>query len=142
MTFRSRANEVAYSKYRQANPHKGCPFCAFSQNDGQTVSETSKFWVARNIFPYSIWEGLPVIEHLMITPKRHVDSLHHFTPAESKEYMTLLGDYDKLGYSVYTRASSNVSKSVAHQHTHLLKLGTKVAKVSLYLKRPYMLWYR
>lgn len=55
--------------------------------------------------------------------------------------MTIVAAYDKKGYSSYTRASINASKSVAHLHTHFLKLGDQAATFSLYVKNPYILWH-
>lgn len=141
MTFRSREAEIAYKKHRKSNASKGCPFCHFYFGDGEVVRETKHFWIAKNIFGYSIWEGLNVLDHLLITPKEHCDSLHHFTPAELKEYAELVAEYDEAGYSTYTRSFRNISKSIPHQHTHLMKLGRRHAKVSIYLQKPYVLWH-
>lgn len=142
MSFRTRKAELSYKKFRKANPVADCNFCAFHADDRQTVREAEYFWIAKNIFAYSLWEGLDVQEHLMVVPKKHRDSLHHFTPAELREYSELVAEYDERGYSTYTRSSLNVSKSVAHQHTHLLKLGQRHTKATFYLQKPYILWYR
>jgi hypothetical protein len=38
-----------------------------------------------------------------------------------KEYAQLIADFEAQGYSMYLRAPANTTKSVAHQHTHLIK---------------------
>lgn len=143
MTFRSRKNELSYKKLRKLrlNDDNVCPFCALKNGDGQVVHEYPQFFVAKNNFPYDLWEGLPVDDHLMIIPKRHISSLHQLTSQERKAYMDIVARYDSEGYSVYTRTESNVSKSVTHLHTHLLKLGNKHATFTLYLSKPYILWH-
>lgn len=142
MTFRPRRVEKSYKKFQRSNKPSGCVFCAFTPSHEQILRETDNFWISTNIFPYSIWENLTVQEHLMIVPKKHVESIGQFTAKQMKEYVDLVAEYDIDGYSTYTRSSSNVSKSVAHQHTHLLKLGDKRARVSLYIEKPYFLWFR
>lgn len=142
MTFRSRKNELAYKKLRKSRASGNqCPFCALKDGDGQVIHEYPLFFTAKNNFPYDLWEGLSVSEHIMVIPKRHIHSLHQLTPEERKAYMDIVADYDKKGYSVYTRTDSNASKSVAHLHTHLLKLGDKRATFSLHLAKPYILWH-
>ena len=136
---RSRKTEMAYMKYRIENRGKDCVFCEFNDaNASQVIRTTSHFWIVKNIFPYKTWDMLPVKHHLMIVPKRHVDSLSHFTAPEMKEYTELLVEYDTAGYSAYGRASGNIAKSIAHQHTHLLKLGTRPRRVGFYLLKPYI----
>ncbi len=140
MTTRTRRTEITYIKHRRNNKNVGCPFCRFEVNDNQVVHEGKEFWIVKNIFPYDLWENLEVLDHLMIVPKRHVDSLHHFTPTELEEYTMTLAKYDKQGYSTYGRTSKNVAKTIAHQHTHLLKLGDRPAKALFFLRKPYILW--
>ncbi len=95
-------------------------------------------WVVCNIFPYDVWDTSTVKDHLMIVPKRHVDSVSHFKRTEQTEFMALLGKYEAKGYSVYARAPTNKMKSVTHQHTHLIKLGPKVRNL-LYIEKPRLL---
>ena len=122
---RSRGNAERYKEFRaQAN---GCPFCEINQNLNKIVEENSTMWVIVNAFKYEIWDNCSVLNHLMIVPKRHTDFLGGFNFDESMDYVELLEKYDELGYSVYGRASANEQKSVAHQHTHLFKLGAKIA---------------
>lgn len=61
-----------------------------------------------------------------------------FTDEERIDYMELVAKYDEGDYSVYTRTPKNVVKTYPHLHTHLLRLGDKRHKFSLFIKRPYI----
>ena len=137
---RKRKTEKQYKQYL-VTKKPGCDFCAFTSDSAQVVKQYKHFWIVKNIFPYDHWDGMSVIEHLLIVPKRHVDTLSHFTDAESKEYLLLLSSYESNGYSVYARAAQNVAKSVAHQHTHLIKMDGKRTKAMLYMRKPHMVVY-
>jgi diadenosine tetraphosphate (Ap4A) HIT family hydrolase len=119
----------------------GCNFCKFGAESMQkeVIKEFEFFWLVENIFPYDIWDDQGVSSHVMLVPKRHVESLGDLNPEELVEYSGLLGEYDKLGYSIYARSFKNVSKSVPHQHTHLIKLDGKEISFMLYNKKPYTL---
>lgn len=137
---RKRKNEKKYKQYTKQR-RNDCDFCDFTSGSSQVVKEYKDFWIVTNMFAYDIWDGLDVVDHLMVIPKRHVDSLGHFSPAESKEFLTLLSQYEAEGYSVYARSAQNISKSVTHQHTHLIKLGTKKARALVYVHKPHVLKY-
>ncbi len=122
--WRSREDAKKYKEFRAHA--SGCPFCEIDQDLNKIIEENSTMRVIANAFRYEIWDNCVVLDHLMITPKRHTDSLGDFNFDESVDYVELLEKYDKLGYSVYGRASTNKHKSVQHQHTHLFKLGAKV----------------
>ena len=133
---RNRKHQHAYNTYRkQKTP--GCQFCEFTQASEQMVDERTDFWVVRNIFPYHIWDGSRTGEHLMIVPKRHVDSLIEFNDAEQREYIALLAAYEDAGYSIYMRAPASGRKTVAHQHTHLIQVGKQI-KVQLFIEKPHV----
>lgn len=142
MTTRRRSVEKAYEKHRANTKPRACNFCAFHTDDGQVTREAKHFWIVKNIFGYDIWDSLDVHEHLMIVPKKHKDSLAHFSPAELKEYSELLAEYESDGYSIYSRAPQNKAKTIPHQHTHFLKLGSQTKTMYLFLRKPYLLWYR
>jgi ATP adenylyltransferase len=120
----------------------GCDFCKFKPEDAQVVQTYTHFWLVYNRFPYSVWDSLGVDEHLMIIPKRHVDAIGHFTPEEAKEYLELLGKYEATGYSIYARATQSKSRSITHQHTHLIKLDSKIKRVMFHVHRPYIFWFK
>lgn len=138
-THKGEMHYRAVKKTRKANT--GCGFCGFDSEGkkGEVVSSHKYFWLVNNIFSYDIWDDQGVIDHLMLVPKRHVDSLGDMNDEELLEYSKILGAYDKLGYSIYARSSGNVIKSVLHQHTHLLKLDGKEISFMLYNKKPYLL---
>ncbi len=126
-----------YLEY-QAEYQGGCDFCKLHVGDGQVVQETPHLWIAKNRFPYSVWDGFGVIEHLMILPKRHIDSLASFTDAEAKEYFKVMSVYESHGYSVYSRAPDSAAKSMPHQHTHLIKLNKTPKKMAFYIRNPHI----
>lgn len=119
----------------------GCGFCAFDDDDkkNEIVEDYELFWLVKNIFPYDIWDDQGVTDHLMLVPKRHIDSVGDMNDKELLEHSRILGVYDKLGYSIYARSSGNVIKSVVHQHTHLIKLDGKEMSFMVYNKKPYLL---
>ncbi len=73
----------------------------------------------------------------MIVPKRHVDTIAHFTDDERAAYMELLAQYESSGYSIYLRAAQSGRKTVAHQHTHLIEVG-KAIKAQLFIEKPHV----
>ncbi len=120
---RSRKDAIAYKKYLASlRPEDGCQFCSMTREDSQYVAETDHFFIIRNLFPYSSWDNQTVAEHLMIIPRRHVTTLKQLSFAASKEYVDTISDYEHGGYSIYSRSPGSHSRSVAHQHTHLIKL--------------------
>ena len=121
--WRSQENAEKYKEFRARA--SGCPFCEIDQNLNEIIEENTTMRVLTNAFKYELWDNCIVLDHLMVVPKRHTDSLGGFNFDESMDYIELLEKYDRLGYSVYGRASTNKQKSVAHQHTHLFKLDTE-----------------
>jgi diadenosine tetraphosphate (Ap4A) HIT family hydrolase len=139
MATRKRKNHLEYARYTHRAKAKDCEFCAFTVDDEQITKDCGEFWLARNIFPYDVWDASKVEDHLLVVPKRHVDSVAHFSASEQVGFMTILAEYESKGYSVYARAPINHMKSVVHQHTHLIKLEPKDKKFMLYLKKPRVL---
>ena len=137
---RSRKNQKYYENYVSTRVN-ACDFCHFTADLDHVLAEFPHFWIVRNLFGYDLWDGMSVGEHLMVVPKRHVDSIGHFTPDEAKEYLDILSEYEAAGYSFYGRAAQNVAKSIPHQHTHLIKLSSKKARALLYVRKPHYLKY-
>lgn len=136
MPHRSRKETLKYRQYiKQID---GCQFCTFKSNKPPVVGETEHFWIVKNIFPYSIWDEMEVVDHLMAVPKHHTDSLYSLSEKASEDYVKLIGSYENDGYSIYARAPSNKLKSVVHQHTHLIKTKTKRRRFMLYVRKPYI----
>lgn len=113
---------LAYRDHMKANSAGECDFCRTNQpHDGMMR-------IIANDFPYAVWESREVVDHLMLVPKRHVLTFSEFTLEEKIEYFTRIEEYEALGYSCYTRAQTNPTRSVAHLHTHLLKSATPLSR--------------
>jgi len=134
---RNRTHQKAYNIYRRNKPSSACQFCEFTTDLDHVLEGHPLFWIVRNLFPYHIWDGSRTGEHLLIVPKRHIDSIADFTHEEREEYMDLLADYESRGYSTYTRAPSSGRKTVAHQHTHLIQVGDSI-KAQLFIQTPHI----
>jgi len=125
-------------EYAAAPRPESCEFCAFTESHPQVVKGYGHFWVVHNKYPYAAWDSLEVLDHLMLVPKPHCVSVGELDAAAMAEFGKLLAEYEELGYSVYGRAPSNVSRSQMHQHTHLLKLGGRLKKFQLHIRKPYI----
>lgn len=137
-TRSSKANK--HYKHHQAHiepPSKICVFCALKPGDKQVLRQTKHFKIVQNIFPYTLWDSQTVDDHLTISPIKHTDTLSDLSEKAAKEFVDLIGEYESNGYSVYARAPGNVTKSITHQHTHLIKLSGHKVRFLMYLKRPY-----
>jgi len=135
--------EKAYISYRKSHHASGCDFCQFETNQaGDIVMATKHFLIVKNMFQYDIWDGCPVTEHLLVSPRRHVVSLNDFTDEEKLAYIQLISEWESKGYSIYARSDLDKTKSVPHQHTHLIRLQGRPVKAMVYLHAPHMLLYR
>lgn len=133
---RNRKKHKEFVKFFRASKQRGCDFCNLPSPGNEIVESTTHFWVIKNFFPYDVWDSSGVKDHLLVIPKRHIDSIGHFNPKEQAAYGKIIGKYDLQGYSAYARAAGNVIKSVPHQHTHLMALDNKPKQFLLYLKSP------
>ena len=132
---RSRKEELKYRTYRKQTNFDECEFC--KSLPAQEIKTTSLFKVIQNKFPYTIWDGQTVVDHLMIVPKAHTDTVAHFTDDMIADYFKLLQEYEAQGYNVYARAPSSKIKSIAHQHTHLLKTQGHPKRFVLLIRKPF-----
>lgn len=122
MTWREESVEIDYSNY-MASLGDECQLCLIPQtNPSQIVDRYVHFFTVHAKFPYSNWDSRPVLEHLMIVPIKHAYSLHEIDEEASTELIALLKQYEELGYSIYARSTKNAGRSVAHQHTHIIKV--------------------
>lgn len=142
MPFRRRSTEKSYLRYlkEETLAADNCPFCDIKNR--KILYEGKAFRVVENIYPYDIWDDLKVLDHLLIVPRRHIAKIADFTKAEDGEYMKIVHDFDKKGYSLYARSAGNSSKSIVHQHSHLIKTANKKISFWLYLHRPYLFFTR
>ncbi len=139
MATRSRKDEKSYAAHRK-NVHAkvGCIFCDYEESGQSYKDQTKSFVIINNIYPYSHWDGQGVLDHLLVVPKKHTDTLSDLDSNEAIEYVNLIASYESKGYSVYSRAPASNRKTVIHQHTHLIKLDNQTKKVVFYLKKPYI----
>ena len=119
--------QKAYDLYRAGNTNE-CDFCILKEDQPQQIMrEGTHFYIVFARFPYNIWDNMPVEQHLMAVPKRHVKSLREFDDAERKEFMDILTEYEFNGYSVYSRAPQDSSRTMAHVHTHMISFKSRDA---------------
>ncbi len=125
-------------QYLSHQEQKDCPFCR-PETVERAVFSDDFVYVVPNITFYDLWEMHDVEEHVMIIPKRHVETLKDLTDEEQLAIMHIAADYESQGYCVYARGVGFSERSVAHQHTHLIKAANTRARFSLYIKKPYVL---
>lgn len=125
--------------YRKNLTQIGCPFC-----DNDVVSthteEFSDFFIIPNKPSYDVWEGHKVTEHLLLIPKRHAEQISGFTKIEKTQMLDIIARYEAEGYSIYARGVKSPRRSVAHQHTHLIKITGAQTRFLLFLRKPYLLF--
>lgn len=136
MATRSRKEEKAYKAY-QKTQSSDCVFCAITKKDPQFVDHTRSFKIIRNIFAYSIWDNQKVVDHLMVVPKKHIDSLDQLSDAAAGEFLKTISAYERQGYNVYARSPGSRMKSVIHQHTHLIKTAGRPKNVFFLIRKPF-----
>jgi diadenosine tetraphosphate (Ap4A) HIT family hydrolase len=120
---RSTTNDRAYQSYRKKLT--GCIFCKIDHPDNtvkKIVEELSDFWVIKNTFPYDVFDSIKVVDHLLIVPKKHIEGIAELTKRERIILIELISKYEAMGYSTMARHPGSQAKSIAHQHTHLIKL--------------------
>lgn len=96
---------------------KCCPFC---EKDNKLILETDKSFMTYALWPYHQ-------HHLLVIPKRHVESLTEMTEEERRDTGDLqekaLEILKKLGYVSITqlvREGNGVNKAVNHVHFHTI----------------------
>jgi len=122
--------------------HNHCAFCSDENLQSRVVEKTATMMVIPNRVSYDIFEGRKVEKHLMVLPIRHVESISDFTDEEKRDMVDILAKYEILGYSLYARGVGSISRSVKHQHTHLIKISNILPNISLYVRRPYILFHK
>ena len=141
LIVRSVVKEKKYRQHKKAHKSVVCNFCNLVESDdNQIIEQTKHHTIIKNQFSYDLWDGCGVTEHLLIIPKRHVTSLAELYKDELADYLNQVVRFEAKNYSVYARAPGNGTKSVAHQHTHLIKIDNKPRKFLVYLSKPYFLW--
>lgn len=131
-----RADEKTYQRRQQPATSTRCYFCTLQRNAAQTITTTRHCIISRNTFPYQVWDGCGVKDHLLLSPQRHVNSLAELSLKERTDYINQVLHYEAKGYSIYTRSPSNASRSIAHQHAHFILTDNKPKKWLFYVRRP------
>jgi diadenosine tetraphosphate (Ap4A) HIT family hydrolase len=128
-----------YHKRRDATRRQdGCPFCDLSNE--KIVQETKHCVVIPNLTKYDLWELHNVEEHLMVVPKRHVETLAELSEEELLDIAKVIAQYEQQGFNVYARGVGFVKRSVKHQHTHLIKVTDAKPKFTVFIRKPYWLF--
>lgn len=123
-------------KYDKVMGKEACPFC--DPDPAMFVAETPYAYILKAKYPYDAWDNQTVLEHLLVTPKRHVASLDELTDKEKLAIMKLYGEYEHRGYDIYARGINSVGRTVgAHQHAHLIRPNGKRNKFLFYIEKPY-----
>ena len=112
----------------------GCSFC-LNDLSSQIVRETSTLRIIKNRTKYDLFEAVPVTDHLMVVPKEHREQLVDFTDTERQELLDICAEYEVKGYHFFGRGYGAITRSVAHQHTHLIKITDKPKRAMLYIDR-------
>ncbi|NBW29463.1 hypothetical protein EBR37_03720 [bacterium] len=127
-----------FKKYKARKNDSSCPFC--DENTYSRIIVENKYsYIVPNQTKYDLWELHDVQDHLLLIPKRHVESLKQLDKNEKIEIIEQIAIYEEKGYSVYARGVGFIRRSVKHQHTHLIKSSNKEAKIALFIDKPYLL---
>lgn len=124
--------------YKSLQKNGGCPFCD-SDTRASAIYENDLIYIVPNLTQYDLWELHDVVDHLLIIPKRHVESLDKLSGEERLAVMDSAASYEAKGYSLYARGVGFTKKSVKHQHTHLIKTTNKKPRLAVFLQKPYYL---
>lgn len=117
--------EKAYTRdTKEKNKRYGrkvpCPLCEDISSRHIKFS-TETMIVMANDYPYHMYDGAAVEDHMMLVPRRHLHSLSQLDKQEQAEYWKLYIKLADMGYNTVTRPRSNKRRSVpGHVHTHLI----------------------
>lgn len=134
-----RKTKITYKKHNAVDRIQSeCTFCR-GETQGKVVYENNTMFVIPNRVSYDMFEGRKVTDHVMVIPKMHHENFNAFNDQEKIDAMTIIADYESRGYNVYARGVDSPSRSVKHQHTHLIKLVDKPSNLVIFARRPYLL---
>jgi hypothetical protein len=137
--YHYRKTKLAYGKHNAADKVAGdCSFCRPNSLQAAVHTEGTMFIIPNRV-AYDTFEGRKVIDHLMVIPIAHHETMATFSDAEKMDAMNVICRYEALGYNLYTRGVGSTSRSVKHQHTHLIKLVDKPSNLIIYARKPYLL---
>lgn len=119
ISYRTPEEQERYKKYLESIPEKECVFCTKRNLD--VVFEGIDFYIAKNQFPYTWFDGYEVIDHHLIIPNSHDEYI--FQTYMSPQYLNMLRAYSNEGVIIFTRGKDSKNKTIKHVHTHLIKLN-------------------
>jgi len=137
--YHYRKTRNVYARHNKNDVAETCPFpsCNSHNVSQEYLFENDTMYIIANRVSYDLFEGREVLDHLMVIPKRHLETFDDFTDQEKLDFMAIAGEYEKQGYYIYARGVGSATRSVKHQHTHLLKMTNKKGKFLLYTSKPY-----
>lgn len=140
MYYHNRKTKRRYVKLAK-KPSGVCDFCHPITHANNIITETTHAFVIENRVHYDQWELSRVIDHLLVIPKRHVLHLSELNAEERADIMDIIADYEgNKHYEIYARSPVSVTRSVPHQHTHLIKTDHRPKRGLIFFKKPYILW--
>jgi hypothetical protein len=136
--YHYRKTRINYRKHNKADVALvECGFCQDQSN--KIIKQNDTMYVIPNRVSYDVFESMRVLDHLMVIPKKHHETMATFSDKEKLDAMNIMGEYEAQGYSVYGRGKGSASRSVKHQHTHLLKMDNKPSNIVFYARKPYFM---
>jgi diadenosine tetraphosphate (Ap4A) HIT family hydrolase len=105
----------------------------------KSVFETEFSYVIPNKIEYDLWESHRVLEHHMVLPKRHAESISEMNDQERQDMLQIIADYEAKGFNIYARGVGGPTRSIAHQHTHLIRIQPDRPKLIVHIKKPHFL---
>lgn len=117
---------------------QSCEFCDTQAMRIKMVYESTYCYVIPNRVFYNVWELRDVVDHLLLIPKAHVKSLEELSDEAKLDIMNTMARYEKHFYNIYARAPKSITRSVEHQHTHLIKAADKMGKGAIIFRKPYV----
>lgn len=127
-------------RYNSTPKTASCPFCDPAEHKERIIRETEHAYVIPNRTFYDQWEARRVVDHLMIVPKQHVLQLQDLSQVARLDVINLMAEYEAADYQIYARSPGSKSRSVDHQHTHLIKTKGKHGRGLFILFKPYIVW--
>lgn len=123
--IRSKKIEKVYNKKLETLSKDECFIC-----DRELLECEFKYWVLlRNRYPYSVkflWWDIPVKNHYLLCPKRHIQKRTRLTKDEKNELYNLLEYKLRMfgfGYDISRWHTKQESSFEYHIHCQIIELG-------------------
>lgn len=104
-------------KKEDSKNQENCDFCKASETD-QCLKKTEYFYILSNRYPYQD-------NHIMLLPKRHINSELEFTAEEEKALFEIHKSiikafYKEFGMCFYFARENTPDQSMWHWHRHYM----------------------